>query len=262
MRSGWLFELNNHAQLKRWAITVPTHYDVLGVEPDADDETIHLAFRMLAKCWHPDSNSRDDWSEKQFKHITAAYVALRNPIARAAYDKRLVAERHRRGRRRTHELIYWVIAVTVTFSLVSGGVCYFRLQPAATVADAVPLPNQQWSRAPREETPGHIDAATPGKPAYRDHTLQPTTTRPDVQAPRAAAQASSPSPDRMEAMAGPAVMTTKSATQVTGRAAGRAEPVMSVDTTTLPLGYDGSYPHPRDVCLQMGTCLGRASDPR
>ena len=46
-----------------------THYDSLGVRPDVDDEAIRLAFRMLAKAWHPDSNPGDRWAERRFTDI-------------------------------------------------------------------------------------------------------------------------------------------------------------------------------------------------
>lgn len=61
-------------------------YDVLGVKRDASDQEIKLAFRRLAKKYHPDANGDDD-AEIRFKEINTAYEALKDPQKRAAYDQ-------------------------------------------------------------------------------------------------------------------------------------------------------------------------------
>ena len=54
----------------------PPHV-VLGVEPDADLETIRRAFRKLALKYHPDRNKSPD-AELKMKEINAAYDAMKN----------------------------------------------------------------------------------------------------------------------------------------------------------------------------------------
>ncbi len=58
-------------------------YEILGVARDASDEDIKRAYRKLAREHHPDIGG----DEEQFKELTTAYEVLRNPQARANYDR-------------------------------------------------------------------------------------------------------------------------------------------------------------------------------
>lgn len=58
-------------------------YDVLGVDRDADDATIKRAYRQKARQLHPDAGG----DEEHFKELTTAYEVLKNPQARANYDR-------------------------------------------------------------------------------------------------------------------------------------------------------------------------------
>ena len=62
-------------------------YSVLGVERDASDDDIKLAYRKLAMQFHPDRNGGSKEAEERFKSITEAYDVLREPQKRAAYDR-------------------------------------------------------------------------------------------------------------------------------------------------------------------------------
>lgn len=63
-------------------------YEVLGVERDANEETIKKAYRRLAKKWHPDTYKGTDkeYAECKFKEINEAGDILLNPENRAKYD--------------------------------------------------------------------------------------------------------------------------------------------------------------------------------
>ena len=54
-------------------------YSVLGVSPDASDEEIKVAYRKLAKKYHPDLNPGDEYAAKRMNEINAAYDQIKNP---------------------------------------------------------------------------------------------------------------------------------------------------------------------------------------
>jgi len=59
-------------------------YEVLQVSPNADAETIHRVYRLLAHRYHPDNAESGD--EETFKRVLQAYKVLSEPAQRAAYD--------------------------------------------------------------------------------------------------------------------------------------------------------------------------------
>ncbi len=62
-------------------------YEVLGVPRDADLEAIKRAYRQQAMLYHPDRNPGDAAAEERFKEVSEAYALLRDPEARARYDR-------------------------------------------------------------------------------------------------------------------------------------------------------------------------------
>src|SRR5205809_4731287 len=62
-------------------------YEVLGVNHDADEETIKKAFRRLAMKHHPDRNPDNPKAEEHFKEAKEAYEILSDANKRAAYDQ-------------------------------------------------------------------------------------------------------------------------------------------------------------------------------
>jgi curved DNA-binding protein len=63
------------------------YYAVLGVSPDADEQTIKQAYRTLARQYHPDVNPGDPQAEERFKEINEAYQALSDPERRRKYEE-------------------------------------------------------------------------------------------------------------------------------------------------------------------------------
>jgi len=65
---------------------MPTLYGVLGVEPDADEQSIRRAFRERAKRHHPDVTDAPD-AREQFRRLTTAKAVLTDAEERARYDR-------------------------------------------------------------------------------------------------------------------------------------------------------------------------------
>lgn len=61
-------------------------YQVLGVSKDASQEEIRLAFRKLAKKYHPDLNPGSKEAERKFQEINNANDIVGDPDRRAKYD--------------------------------------------------------------------------------------------------------------------------------------------------------------------------------
>lgn len=62
------------------------YYETLGVDRNADLNTIKKAFRKLAQQYHPDVNKTAE-AETAFKEINEAYQVLSDDQKRAAYDR-------------------------------------------------------------------------------------------------------------------------------------------------------------------------------
>ena len=63
------------------------YYEVLGVEKNADADTIKKAYRKAAIKFHPDKNPGDKEAEEKFKEAAEAYDVLSNEDKRARYDR-------------------------------------------------------------------------------------------------------------------------------------------------------------------------------
>lgn len=67
-----------------------THYEILGLARHADAGAIRENYRLLMQLTHPDRNAaKAGWPEDCAARVNRAYAVLRNPDARAAYDRRL-----------------------------------------------------------------------------------------------------------------------------------------------------------------------------
>ena len=61
-------------------------YEILQVHPSAEQEVIDVAFRRLARMYHPDVNNSPDATERM-KALNLAYEILGDPAKRADYDR-------------------------------------------------------------------------------------------------------------------------------------------------------------------------------
>jgi curved DNA-binding protein CbpA len=60
------------------------YYEVLQISPNADPDTVHRVYRLLAQRFHPDNQSTGD--SERFRLLTEAYQVLGDPAQRAQYD--------------------------------------------------------------------------------------------------------------------------------------------------------------------------------
>jgi curved DNA-binding protein len=72
------------------------YYEVLQISPNAEPDTIHRIYRLLAQRFHPDN--AETGSAERFHQIHEAYTALSNPEARARYDVKYHQQRQDRWR--------------------------------------------------------------------------------------------------------------------------------------------------------------------
>jgi curved DNA-binding protein CbpA len=61
------------------------YYKILGLEPGADVESIHKAYRQLAKVYHPDLNGSEQ-ANAYFILLNEAYTVLSDEGKRLLYD--------------------------------------------------------------------------------------------------------------------------------------------------------------------------------
>jgi curved DNA-binding protein CbpA len=64
----------------------PDYYEVLQISPNAELDTVHRVYRLLAQRFHPDNQTTGD--AERFRLLTEAYHVLGNPEQRASYDVR------------------------------------------------------------------------------------------------------------------------------------------------------------------------------
>lgn len=62
------------------------YYAVLGVKPDASQEEIKRAFKVLARKYHPDVSTEED-AQAKFQGVSEAYEILKDAEKRAEYDE-------------------------------------------------------------------------------------------------------------------------------------------------------------------------------
>jgi curved DNA-binding protein CbpA len=66
-------------------------YDILGIDPQADSESIRAAYRRLALKYHPDLNPTLEDAARRMISINLAYEILDSPARRSAYDRSTLA---------------------------------------------------------------------------------------------------------------------------------------------------------------------------
>ena len=65
----------------------PDYYQILGVPADANLKAIKVAYRQMARQYHPDTQT-DQSSDEHMKQINEAYAVLSDSRKRRAYDRK------------------------------------------------------------------------------------------------------------------------------------------------------------------------------
>lgn len=73
-----------------------TYYQILMVDPSADQDVMGVVHRRLAQRFHPDVDPSDE-ARQRMTEINQAWATLRDPEKRARYDRELASRRDRRS---------------------------------------------------------------------------------------------------------------------------------------------------------------------
>ncbi|KHJ78298.1 DnaJ domain protein, partial [Oesophagostomum dentatum] len=65
------------------------YYQILGVQRDATQRQIKIAYYQLSKKYHPDTAGRSEGTEAKFIEISEAYECLKDPERRRIYDNEI-----------------------------------------------------------------------------------------------------------------------------------------------------------------------------
>ena len=87
--------------LKNWICStvngsIKNYYNVLDVDPKADDKEIKSAFYAQSKKLHPDVTPDDDKAPDKFNELVEAYEVLSDSKKREAYDD-ILSKKNRRA---------------------------------------------------------------------------------------------------------------------------------------------------------------------
>jgi hypothetical protein len=116
-------------------------YDLLGVRPDDDAESLRKAYLKAAKASHPDHHGDDPEAAAYFRQIADAYEILRDAGQRATYDRLLASQRRplRTTRKwaffevKRHPITYVLVGFALAVVLAGGYALSARM--AKTPAD-------------------------------------------------------------------------------------------------------------------------------
>ncbi|PYQ71046.1 MAG: molecular chaperone DnaJ [Acidobacteria bacterium] len=70
------------------------YYEILQISSNAEPETVHRVYRLLAQRFHPDNS--ETGNDARFRELTEAYDVIADPARRAQYD--VTYSRHRQER--------------------------------------------------------------------------------------------------------------------------------------------------------------------
>jgi len=82
------------------------YYKVMGLNRDATPKDIKMAYRKLARKYHPDLN-KEAGAENNFKELGEAYEVLKDPEKRKIYDQYGSEQQYNQNSRSAHQAYSW-----------------------------------------------------------------------------------------------------------------------------------------------------------
>lgn len=79
------------------------YYAVMGLSRNTSEKEIKMAYRRLARKYHPDLNKEDKSAEEKFKELGEAYEVLKDPEKRKLYDTYGSADVNQQGGAQPHQ---------------------------------------------------------------------------------------------------------------------------------------------------------------
>jgi hypothetical protein len=174
-----------------------THYEELGIRPDASTDEVRQAYRTVARLLHPDQQQDAGLklaAERQMRRLNEVLCILTDPPARRAYDSELATPRHKAMavlavpsfarcvpwyRGALAGVLFWGLIGIGSAGLVLWSVITSPVNPSLGPSEesAKPLP-----RVPKMEGAARNQAAVPAGEAHADS--HPTSPRPGKAEPQ------------------------------------------------------------------------------
>ncbi|MES2634501.1 MAG: DnaJ domain-containing protein [Pseudomonadota bacterium] len=164
--------------------TVRSHYQTLGVAPDASPDEVRRAYRQLAQKFHPDRNAGKASAQDSMARVNGAYDVLGDAQKRGEYDQALAQAAHRRHQTwaRAASLVppltrgSWTLVFSISaLSIATFG--FAALYTAATPRPVIVVP----ARASQTAQPATADTASatamPPAPAIEPWKEPPPSQR-------------------------------------------------------------------------------------
>lgn len=142
--------------------TEQSHYDTLGVPPNATKADLKKRFYVLSKETHPDvaANRGDPTAADRFSRVSEAYAVLGNEDKRKIYDRDVMPRFTRRSQRSSGQSGSFAGSRPATGLSKRRGT--FRGPPPSFYADKNPSPEEQA----RREQEAYNAGATSGSQTY------------------------------------------------------------------------------------------------